>query len=374
MGNHYLRIMRSCGIFYFAFCALFTLSVNELIAQNLSLTKVTSLEQEVAETSGLLNVNGRIFTHNDSGNKAELYELDTISGAVKRKIALTNASNNDWEDLSSDDHYIYIGDFGNNRGDRKNLRIYRVSREQLLSSENIQADTINFIYDDQKTFSPALYTTNYDAESFIVAEDHIYVFTKNWGNFKTNIYKLPSVPGKYQAIRTDSLNVNGLVTCATYNAIDNSLILVGYSLSESFLCTVYFEQGKAELLKRFAINNSAGIQIEGICRNEDYYYLSNETSSVLPASLFKVNLSELLTDISSIEKKKNIFYGSDNKLVFGSESDEIQVSVYDISGKLMFQGTTSPKTTNNWPAGIYAAHITDVKLNYTSIEKFFVGH
>lgn len=144
--------MRILVIFYFVFCTLFTLSVNELTAQNLSLTKVTSLGQEVAETSGLLNVDGRIFTHNDSGNKAELYELDTVSGAVKRKIVVTNASNNDWEDLSSDDHFIYIGDFGNNRGDRKNLRIYRVSREQLLSSENIQADTINFIYDDQKTF------------------------------------------------------------------------------------------------------------------------------------------------------------------------------------------------------------------------------
>lgn len=328
----------------------------------------------MSETSGLLNIDGRIFTHNDSGNKAELYELDTVSGLVKRKIVVVNASNVDWEDLSSDDNFIYIGDFGNNKGDRKNLRIYKVSREQLLASENLQADTISFSYEDQKTFSSSLYSTNYDAESFIVAEGNIYVFTKNWGNFKTNIYKLPSVPGNHKALKKDSLNVNGLVTCATYNASDKNMVLAGYTFSEDFLCTVSFENDNAELLQRFTINNAAGIQIEGICRNGNYYFLSNETSPVLSASLFKISFTELLTDIVTTENKKNILSCSANNQLIVTESNEYQISIYESSGKLMFQGTPSSITITDWPVGFYIAYITNVKLNYTSVEKLFVEH
>ncbi|MBO9700394.1 MAG: hypothetical protein J7604_09315 [Sporocytophaga sp.] len=365
--------MRNFGIFYLALVVLFALSVNHLKAQTISLTKITSLGQGVSETSGLLYINGRIFTHNDSGNKAELYELDTASGAVKRKIVVANASNVDWEDLSSDDNFIYIGDFGNNKGDRKNLRIYRVSREQLLSSENLLADTISFSYNDQKTFLPSLYSTNFDAESFIVAESNIYVFTKNWGNFKTNIYKLPSLPGNYQAIKTDSINVNGLVTCATFNPSDKNLILAGYTFSEDFLCKVYFDNGNADLLQRITINNASGIQIEGICYSGNYYYLSNETSSVLSASLFKISLSDLLTGLLANKNNKNIISGPINNLLI-LEDNKYQISVFDSSGKKMFYGASSSIATSDWPSGLYIAYITNIQLNYTSIEKLFVEH
>lgn len=366
--------MRNFGIFYFALFLLFALSITHLKAQTISLTKITSLGQEISETSGLLNIDGRIFTHNDSGNKAELYELDTVSGSVKRKLVIANASNIDWEDLSSDDNFIYIGDFGNNKGDRKNLRIYRLAREQFLDSENLQADTINFSYKDQKSFAASLYSTNYDAESFIVAEGNIYVFTKNWGNFKTNIYKLPSVPGNYQAIKIDSLNINGLVTCATYNASDKSLVLAGYNFSEDFLCAVSFENDNAELLKRYTINNAAGIQIEGICRNGNDYFLSNETSTVLSASLFKISFTETITGIVATENKKNILSYFSNNLLIVSGSNDYQISIYESSGKLMFQGTPSSIAIADWRIGLYIAYITDVKLNYTSVEKLFIGY
>ncbi|WP_051312785.1 hypothetical protein [Sporocytophaga myxococcoides] len=369
--------MRNFGIFYFALFVLSALSPAHLKAQTISLTKIASLGPEVSETSGLLNIDGRIFTHNDSGNKAELYELDTLSGAVKRKIIVANASNIDWEDLSSDDNFIYIGDFGNNKGDRKNLRIYRVSREQLLFSENLLADTISFSYNDQKTFSSSLYSTNFDAESFIVGESNIYVFTKNWGNFKTNIYKLPSAPGNYQAIKIDSLNVNGLVTCATYNANDKSLVLAGYTFSafsEDFLCTVYFDKGNADLLQRFSINNATGIQIEGICQSGNHYYLSNETSSVLSASLFKISLLELLTGLSATKTNKNIISGPVNNLLHILDGNKYQISIFDSSGKKMFYGTLSSITTHDWPRGLYIAHIINTEMNYTSVEKLFVGH
>jgi hypothetical protein len=34
--------------------------------------------------------------------------------AVLRTVAITNATNVDWEDIAQDASYIYIGDIGNN--------------------------------------------------------------------------------------------------------------------------------------------------------------------------------------------------------------------------------------------------------------------
>ena len=60
-----------------------------------------------------------------------LYELNVTNGNVSRTVTIQNAANVDWEDICTDDDYIYIGDFGNNSGNRTNLRIYKV-----LKSDN----------------------------------------------------------------------------------------------------------------------------------------------------------------------------------------------------------------------------------------------
>ena len=76
------------------------------------------------ESSGLLFYNNKIITHTDSGGKAELYEIDATMGKVTRTVNITNAENVDWEDIGQDGTHIYIGDIGNNSGNRTNLKIY----------------------------------------------------------------------------------------------------------------------------------------------------------------------------------------------------------------------------------------------------------
>ena len=82
------------------------------------------LPDEVHETSGLFFHNGRLWTHNDSGGKPILYGLDTTNFEVVQRLTLVNAKNKDWEDVCTDGENVYVGDFGNNKGKRKNLRIY----------------------------------------------------------------------------------------------------------------------------------------------------------------------------------------------------------------------------------------------------------
>ena len=63
------------------------------------LTLVTTLQDSVDETSGLINLDGTLITHNDSGGQPVLYELDSVSGNVTRSVTIENATNTDWEDI-----------------------------------------------------------------------------------------------------------------------------------------------------------------------------------------------------------------------------------------------------------------------------------
>jgi hypothetical protein len=87
------------------------------------------LPSTISETSGLLFFNGKLITHNDSGNTAQLFEVDTTSLQLTRTVTVLNAENIDWEDLAQDDAYIYVGDFGNNSGTRTDLVIYRINKQ-----------------------------------------------------------------------------------------------------------------------------------------------------------------------------------------------------------------------------------------------------
>src|SRR5690606_14700262 len=95
------------------------LSASAQIAKDVSALETPALD----ETSGLLFYNNTFITHTDSGGKAELYEVNPTTGAITRTVEITNATNGDWEDIAQDSTHIYIGDIGNNSGDRTDLKI-----------------------------------------------------------------------------------------------------------------------------------------------------------------------------------------------------------------------------------------------------------
>ena len=102
------------------------------------------LPATVKETSGLLLLNGKLITHNDSGRDAKLYELDTLSGAITRTITISNATNRDWEDIAVDETHIYIADIGNNNGTRTDLTIYKILKTDFSENDAITAEKIEF--------------------------------------------------------------------------------------------------------------------------------------------------------------------------------------------------------------------------------------
>jgi hypothetical protein len=200
------------------------------------------LPETVSETSGLLFINNKIVTHNDSGGEAKLYEVDNTSGLITRTITISNATNIDWEDITEDDTHIYIGDIGNNNGTRTDLTIYKILKTDYANNDNVTAEIITFSYDDQTDFSSQPNNNNFDAETIAIYQGSIIIFTKNWVNLLTNVYVIPNTSGNYTAVKTSSYNVSGLITGASYNEENDSFMLVGYNNTNLTPFLIYIDK------------------------------------------------------------------------------------------------------------------------------------
>jgi hypothetical protein len=202
------------------------------LGQGLQPTLLTELDPLLYETSGLLVVEDQIWTHGDSGNPPVLYRLDPATGNILRQVAVSNATNVDCEEVTTDGTWVYVGDFGNNAGNRTNLRIYRFPLAQLLDDAvtSVLADTIRFAYADQTDLSPPYQAHNWDCEAFIAMGDSLYLFTKNWGDFRSYVYALPATPGDHLAMRRDTLESMGLITGSAYDEENGVLALIGYTV------------------------------------------------------------------------------------------------------------------------------------------------
>ena len=124
---------------------------------NYTLPHGIPLSTQVNETSGLVYVNGDLWTFNDTESTASLYKINPTTGQVVQTVLISNASNVDWEDITADDEYIYIGDFGNNfNGNRQDLKIYKIRIDGLYSDPvlSIDAETIKFSYAARQTSLP----------------------------------------------------------------------------------------------------------------------------------------------------------------------------------------------------------------------------
>ncbi|MGI4867668.1 MAG: T9SS type A sorting domain-containing protein [Janthinobacterium lividum] len=235
------------------------------------ITKAT-LPSAVNESSGLLYTGGSVWTHNDSGNPATLFRVDSTSGQVLQQVAISNFPNTDWEDLATSAQYVYIGDFGNNNGDRHDLRILRVAKTDLgPAATTATAQAINFNYPDQTDFTPRNNNHNFDCEAFFFANDSLHLFTKDWVDLKTRYYTVPATPGTYVAHLKATFNVNGLVTAADLNPTGTTAALLGYNatngttfmwLLSGFQGTGYLKANK----RRIELPNALLIgQAEGLC-------------------------------------------------------------------------------------------------------------
>ena len=237
------------------------------------------------ETSSLIHSDSLLWTSNDN-TETVLYGMNT-KGVIQNKMQLKNVTNTDWEEISQDSDFIYIGDFGNNlTGNRKDLQILRIEKKSL-NTEKQKIDTLSFSYSNQKDFKTnKANATNFDCEAFIVSGENIYLFTKQWKERKTSIYQIPKLPGKHIAQLKESYDVDGLVTSATFLPEKKLLVLAGYSRFLSPFVYLFYDYNGSDFFSgnKRKINISLPLhQVEGITTQDGlHYYLTNENFSRRP--------------------------------------------------------------------------------------------
>ena len=267
------------------------------------------LPEEVKETSGLFFYNGRLWTHNDSGGKPILYGLDTTTFEVVQRITLANAQNKDWEDVCTDGERVYVGDFGNNKGKRKNLRIYTFPLGDIPKEGNasITVDSINFSFGDQTEFNYEKHQHDFDCESMFATNDYLYLFSKGWATGTTRLYRLSKTPGKQVAEVVNGFDSQGLITGADYDRESGVLVIVGYvnKIWLPFLYLIYdFDDAGVKLSnRRFELHNYLGHQTEGIVfYDKGKCYLTAETSPTSTARVFSIDFRKRIA--KDLEKAK----------------------------------------------------------------------
>lgn len=240
--------------------------------------KVATLSDELKETSGLKFAGEKLYSFNDGGNTSEIFELDKSTGNIINKLN-TGLTNTDWEALTSDESHFYIGDFGNNWGIRKDLKIYKVP--QSSPTHPATAETISFQYPEQKEFIGKPHNNNWDAESLVYKDGKLHIFTKEWQSYQTAHYRLNSTSSEeiQNAEKLETYNLGYLATDASY--FKNKLYIIGYTRKMEVFLTVFKEDRDGKFFtqkpQKYYLGQTSKLgQIEGIAVNDDGMYISGE--------------------------------------------------------------------------------------------------
>jgi hypothetical protein len=337
--------------------------------------QITNVEEKfdlpiiLSESSGAIFFNDKLISHNDSGNENKLYELDTISGVVTRTVTVTNATNIDWEDIAQDDSSIYIGDIGNNRGNRTDLKIYKINKNDYLNSTNITAEIINFSYADQIDFTANPNETEWDAEALISFDaNNLILFTKNWVDGVTKAYSIPKNSGTYTLDSiTTTLASGGLITGATYNPSTEKVYLIGYSrilqpfvwVSENFTNNDIFSGTNTQTL----LTSLGFEQVEAITHiGANRYFITSESFNVPPFSdtgkLISFTTNDILLSIIDQDFSVVNLYPNPVKDVLFIEGLEFtSVEIYDVKSTLVYRGDNQKINLSKLNKGFYLVKI-----------------
>jgi len=276
---------------------LFGCSNKEIDSAEIDSAEIVSkivLPKIINETSGLEFYNNNFITHNDSGGEPSLYVFNEM-GEVIETIGLNKnpdfeIENNDWEDITNDNEYLFVADTGNNFGNRDNLNIIRVSKGTDFMVDGI----IEISYSDQESFFPRP-KHKYDAEAIIVIEDKIALFSKDRENLNTDLYLVDKNQNGSQILTSEvSYNVNTLITGGDYDEDRNLLALVSYN-SNGNQYLLLFENFKLNNLenntfKKFKIPLEQA-QIEAVkIIDEKTFWVTSEDEGIGSPFMYKIEI------------------------------------------------------------------------------------
>ena len=262
-----------------------------------NLKTIIDLPIELTEVSGIAinEADGIFWMVNDSGNEPILYGINR-NGAIVKSIII-NAKNRDWEDLTTDPSgNIYIGDFGNNENNSKNLSILKINKDSIKANQkSITPERISFSYPEQKKYPPKKTKRHFDCEAFFFYKDSLYLFTKSRSvkeKGKTNLYQLPVKPGKYKAKYVNSFNTCDDDECWTTSAdINKKGDMLALLTENSVFVFSELNQNNffSSKVKRYTFKYSS--QKESVAfKNDSTLYIADEYLGITGGKLYEFKI------------------------------------------------------------------------------------
>lgn len=221
------------------------------------------LSQELKETSGLYCPNvDSAYTINDSGNNPVIYNID-YAGRIQKKISV-DTKNSDWEALTGDSDFFYIGDVGNNNGQRKFVQVHVVPNQSSNSENN--ASTLKLSYINNVINKNKYLDHDFDAEALISLDDNLLLFSKSWNTGTLFIYQLNKTePIQLLEHVAEIKGLPGIVTGGDFDSKNNRFILVGYKLNRMKSFTPFITILNKDLSLQTYFELLDYDQVEGVC-------------------------------------------------------------------------------------------------------------
>lgn len=274
----------------------------------------------LSEVSGMVKSRSYPNTYwvvNDSRNDARLFAVDNEGNNIIPTFSrfsyygeeaeegkeqwegfnVLYAENIDWETMTGDDNYLYVGDVGNNFNNRRDLKVYLLSEiDPTASTQSAVIKALPVRYPDQSEF-PALTSPHFDSEAMFNADGKLYFITKNSngrGSFEpgANLYRLDTD-------FTDQDNVLTLVdshpdlldaTGAELSPDGQTLAVVSYETLWLFERPVEGDQWLSSKAMRYALDTRTVDQVETVIWDDDQtLLLTNEQRR-----LMRINLADLV--------------------------------------------------------------------------------
>lgn len=182
----------------------------------------------VPELSGLVASSKRagvFWAHGDSGQTPFLYPVTAEGRTAGDPVRVTGARGVDWEDVAlGPDGTLYVGDIGNNRGERKDLQILAVAEPGVGAAQAGALRVLRFRYPDQTAFPQP----GFDAEALAFAGGRLLLFTKRVDDRSVCYALKPDAAGEQSAERVLELSGTGMVTGAAVDPPGRRLALLAY--------------------------------------------------------------------------------------------------------------------------------------------------
>ncbi|WP_291130927.1 hypothetical protein [Flavobacterium sp. UBA7682] len=282
---------------YIGLLSFFLCSCQETNSEITTLCKLPKKLKEVSGMQWAKNGGNFFYVIQDSGNESSVYKVNTKGEQIQELFV--NAKNTDWEDLTSDkEGNLYLGDFGNNDNERKDLSIYKITTTEKVDIIKPKYK-VSFYYPEQTDFPPSKKELLYDCEAFFEQNDFFYLFTKNRSkgfDGTTLIYKIPNKDGHHEAkllgkYKTGDDYNNSAITGSAISPDGSKFVLLSHSkiwLFENFKSDDFLN-GKISILD---LNHYS--QKEAVCfKDNNTLLIADEKDKKTGGNVYEVNLESL---------------------------------------------------------------------------------